>query len=159
MRSIHSNWNSPSRGSQLVQVDSPTRTTRDAGALHQLDVLVEPLVGHVLVVVRDAVEHRVGVHGLAPRGAAAGAGTAGCAAKALAARSRAKSEAINRFTVTSASDPSLPPHGSSRAGAEATGWPRNSSARRSNDSPTSVVRKSVVPPRDSRCSSSGWRRR
>ena len=27
MRSIHAYWNSPSRGSQLVQVDSPTRTT------------------------------------------------------------------------------------------------------------------------------------
>jgi hypothetical protein len=26
-RSIQANWNSPSRGSQLVQVDSPTRTT------------------------------------------------------------------------------------------------------------------------------------
>ena len=48
----------------------------DPGPLHQLDVLVEPLVRHVLVVVGGAVEDGVGRHGRARRDVGRG-GSAG----------------------------------------------------------------------------------
>src|SRR5882672_1790398 len=58
MRSIHAYSNRPSSGSQ-----SPTRFAKadhiDARLLHELDILLQPLVRHILAVISGTIKHSV----------------------------------------------------------------------------------------------------
>ncbi len=59
MRSIQANSKRPSSGSHTLQVDSPDAHHADAGLLHQLDVLFQAVLRHVLLIEGGAVEERV----------------------------------------------------------------------------------------------------